>query len=33
MRPQQKKKAFLYAGIGFIVVGVVSMAITYMLFY
>jgi hypothetical protein len=30
MQPRQKKKLFLYAGIGFVVVGIVSIVLIYM---
>ena len=33
MQPRQKRKALLYAGIGFVLMGVVSMVLTYMLLY
>jgi hypothetical protein len=33
MLPRQKRKALLYAGIGFVLIGVVSMVLTYMLLY
>jgi hypothetical protein len=33
MQLRQKRKALLYAGIGFILIGVVSMVLTYMLLY
>ncbi|MDQ3888175.1 MAG: hypothetical protein M3251_02765 [Thermoproteota archaeon] len=33
MRLRQKRKALLYAGIGFVLIGMVSMVLTYMLLY
>jgi hypothetical protein len=33
MHPRQKKKVFLYAGIGFVSIGVLSIVLTYMLLY
>jgi ABC-type lipoprotein release transport system permease subunit len=33
MQPRQKMRMFLYAGIGFAVIGTVSMVLTYMLSY
>jgi hypothetical protein len=33
MQPRQKKKVFLYAGIGFVVLGIVSIVLIYMLVY
>jgi hypothetical protein len=33
MQARQKRKALLYAGIGFVLMGVVSMVLTYMLLY
>lgn len=33
MQPQQKRKALLYAGIGFVLIGAISMVLTYMLLY
>lgn len=33
MQLRQKRKALLYAGIGFVLLGVVSMVLTYMLLY
>jgi hypothetical protein len=33
MQFRQKKKALLYAGIGFVLIGAVSMVLTYLLLY
>jgi hypothetical protein len=33
MQPRQKKKVFLYAGIGFVVLGIVSIVLIYMFVY
>lgn len=33
MQPKQKKKVFLYAGIGFVVLGIVSIVLIYMFVY
>jgi hypothetical protein len=33
MQLSQKRKALLYAGIGFVLIGVVSLVLTYMLLY
>ncbi|HEX7031513.1 MAG TPA: hypothetical protein VF172_00790 [Nitrososphaera sp.] len=33
MQPKQKKQAFLYAGIGFVAIGIVSLVLIYMFVY
>ena len=33
MQPREKRKALLYAGIGFVLIGIVSMILTYVLLY
>lgn len=33
MQLRQKRKALLYAGIGFVLIGIVSMVLTYIILY
>jgi len=33
MQPRQKRKVFLYTGIAFVMIGIVSMVLTFILLY